>query len=153
MHGIVGEVRVGDVTLHAVHRQATGERAATAHLDGVAQHVGAGRLADDAPVDLLVACFEHLHHLARAVDRWAFLVAGEQESERARVVRMLRDESLGGRHHRGEAALHVGGTARIQHAIDDDGFEGVGAPVFARTGRHDVRVTGKAQHRAAVAAS
>ncbi len=87
---------------------------------------------------------------ARAVDRRPFLVAGEQERECAAWSRMPGDEPLGRRHHRREAALHVGGAASVQDAVANHGLERVGVPVLARTGRHDVRVTGEAEHRAVV---
>ena len=151
MHRIVGEVRVGDVALHAVHGELARQRAAAADLDHVAERIGARRLADDAPVDLLAARLEHFHDAARAVDRRAFLVAGQQERQRAGVVGMPGDEALGRSDHRGQTALHVGGAAAVQHAVAYDRLERVGLPFLARAGRYDVGMTGEAQHRAAIA--
>ena len=86
VHRIVGQMRIGDVSLHAVHRQLAGERAAAADLDRCRRAHRCSGFADDAPVDLLAARLEHFHDAARAVDRGTFLVAGQQEGERAVVV-------------------------------------------------------------------
>ena len=64
-----------------------------------------------------------------------------------RVFGMLRDEALGGGDHGGEAALHVGGAATVQDAVADDRLERIGLPLLARSGRHDIGMTGEAQHR------
>ena len=47
---IPGQVRIGDVTLHAADAQLARERAAAAVLDRVAEAPDRGRLADDAVV-------------------------------------------------------------------------------------------------------
>ena len=146
VHRVVGEVRIGDVTLDAVHGELARERAAPADLDRVAERVGAAGLADHAPVDLLAARFERFHHAPRAVDRRAFLVARQQERERAAVIGMRGDKALAGGHHRRESTLHVGGAAAVQDAVAHDRVERIGLPFFARAGRHDVGVTGEAQH-------
>src|SRR6185295_7074094 len=63
VHRILGELRIRNVPLHAMHREPAGERAATSDLDGVAELLLARRLADDAPVDLLTALAQRLDHL------------------------------------------------------------------------------------------
>ena len=90
VHRVVGEVRVSDVALHAVHREAPGERTAPSDLDRVAEALVAGGFADHAIVDLLAPRLEHLDDPPGAVHRRAFLVAGEQEREAARVPRFLK---------------------------------------------------------------
>ena len=55
MRGIVGEMRIGDMALHALDREPAGHAAAPADLDHVAERAGAGRLADDAGVERLAA--------------------------------------------------------------------------------------------------
>src|SRR3984957_20650536 len=79
MHGVIGELRVGDVSLNAMYGEAPAQRAAPADLDGVAKCEFARRLADQAPIDGLAALAQHLDHSARAVDRWPFFIAGDQE--------------------------------------------------------------------------
>ena len=150
--GILGELRIGDVTLHAMHRQAAGQRAAAADLDRVAEFLLARRFADDAPVDLLTALAQRFDHLLGAVDRGAFLVAGDQVGDRALVLRVRLHEVFGGRDHGGERALHVGGAAAKQQAITHCGLERVAFPFFERAGGHHVGVSREAQHRAALAA-
>ncbi len=84
------------------------------------------------------ALHQRLDHALGAVDRRAFLVAGDQEGDRAAMAGVLGDEALGGRHHRRQAALHVGGAAAIEHAVADLGLERVRAPFLerARWARH-----------------
>ncbi len=89
VHRIVGELRIGDVTLHAVHREAAGERPATAHLDRVA---AVRSSLESARRRRTSRSFRRapraLPHAARAVDRWAFLVARDKERDRSAMVRM-----------------------------------------------------------------
>ena len=59
------------------------ERAAAADLDGVAERFDIARLAQDAVIEFLAALGRPLQQLGRAVDRDAFLVAGDQERDRA----------------------------------------------------------------------
>ena len=83
MDRVVGEMRIGDVTLHALDGQRPGQRAAAAVLDHVPQHVDRRRLADDAVVDALSGRGELLDDARRAVDRRTFLVGGEQQRDRS----------------------------------------------------------------------
>ena len=55
VHRVLRELRIRDVPLHAVHCEPAAEGAAPADLDRVADDLLARRLADDAPVDALVA--------------------------------------------------------------------------------------------------
>ena len=82
-HRIVGALRIGDVALLAGHHQRAVLRAAPADLDHVAERVGVGRLAEDAVVECFAALGRPLQELDGAVDRDAFLVAGDQERDRA----------------------------------------------------------------------
>ena len=129
-----------------------GQRAAAADLDGVAEFLFARRLADDAPVDLLAALAQRLDHLLGAVDRRAFLVAGDQVGDRALVLRVRLHEIFGGGDHGGQRALHVGGAAAKQQAVAHRGLERIALPFFERAGGHHVGVSGEAQHRTALAA-
>ena len=94
-----------------------------------------------------------LHHALRAVDRRAFLVAGDEEGDRARVIGVRADEFLGRRDHRGEPALHVGSSAAVEQAVADRRREGIAAPLFERTCRDDVGVAREAEERSPAAAA
>ena len=76
-----------------------------------------------------------------------FLVAGEQEGQRAAVRRLRSEKLLGGHHHRRERGLHVGGAAAVQPALAVRGHEGVAAPLLQRAGGHHVGVAGEGEQR------
>ena len=59
-----------------------------------------------------------VEELDRAVDRRAFLVAGDEEADRA-CERALGDEAQGGGDRGGDAALHVAGAAAPELAVGD----------------------------------
>ena len=82
---VVGAIGIGDVALAAGDDQRAVERAAPADLDGVAEHLDVARLAEDAVVECLAALRRPSQQLDGAVDRDAFLVAGDQERDRALV--------------------------------------------------------------------
>ena len=144
VHGILGLLRIGDVSLHAMHGQTSGERAAAADLDRVAHRALAGWLADDAVVDVYATGVQGFDDPLGAVNRRPFFVAGDQEGDRSAVPRVGTHELLGGGDHGGEAALHVGGAATVQHTVADGGDEGVGSPLFKRPCGYDVGVSGEA---------
>src|ERR1017187_8645811 len=153
MHGVLAQLRIGDMTLHAVHRQAPRQRAAATDLDGIADAVLAGGLTDDAPVDALAALAQRFDHTLGAVDRRAFLVAGNQKGECATVVGIRSDEILGGGDHGRESAFHVRGPAAVEQTVADRGLERIRVPFFERSGRNHVRMSGETQHRAGMAVS
>ncbi len=65
----------------------------------------------------------------------------------------MRGDELGGRgHHRRKAALHVGGTAAIEHAVLDHRLEWIRVPVLERPRGHDIRVAREAEHGSLAAA-
>ena len=152
MNGILRQMRIGDVALHALDGQLAGERAAAAVLDRVAQPAHRGGLADDAVVEQLAARLERRADPDGAVDREAFLVGGDEESDRSRMRGPRGDELLAGHHHRGQRGLHVGGAAAIQLAVTHVRFEGVRMPLLQRAGRHHIGVAGEADHRGCAAA-
>jgi len=78
MGGVVGEMRIGGVPLHAVRGQSAGQTAAPADLDHVAEGHGTGRLADNAGVEDFTPPVEPFEHPLGAVDRRPFLVPGDQ---------------------------------------------------------------------------
>ena len=81
--GLSARSRISDVALAAGDDQRAVERAAPAGLDGVAEHLDVARLAKNAMVEFFAARGRPLQQLDRAVDRDAFLVAGDQERDRA----------------------------------------------------------------------
>src|SRR5262249_61709644 len=95
----------------------TGETPGRADFYHVADPRGPGGLADDAGVQILIAFGEPVEYLPGAVDRQPFLVAGDQQADRAAdpgfapVEISLRRGDKGG-----DRSLHVGGTAATQLA-------------------------------------
>ena len=79
--------------------------------------------------------------------RRAFLVAGDEESDLAFVVRMLSGKALDRHNHRRQAAFHVGSATAMKHAVfvDARGKRRI-LPRLYRTGRDHVGVAGEAQH-------
>ena len=152
MNRVARQLRIGHVALDAFHFQFRAQRAAAAVLHHVTHCGRAGRLAHDAPGDFLVARFQMLHHFYGAVDGGAFLVAGDQKSDGAAVIRMLCHKAFTRRDHRRQAALHVGGAASAQHAVFDFRFERGVLPALHRSGGYHVGVAGEGQYRAGVAA-
>ena len=140
---IAGEVRIGDVALHALDAQLARQRAAAPVLDHVAERAHGGRLADDAVVELPALRGEPVAERHGAVERRAFLVARDQEGDRAGRIGPGGDELLDRDHHRGERALHVGSAAAVQHAVAVRRHERVAGPLVERAGRHDVGVAGE----------
>src|SRR5262249_32949628 len=96
VHRILCEVRVGDVTLYALHHEMAWERAAPAVLDHVAESADAGRLTDDAVVYPHAAGFQRFDYAHRPIDRRPFLVRGEKDRDRAGVVGMCGYEACYG---------------------------------------------------------
>jgi hypothetical protein len=147
---VVGELRIGGMALRAGDRQHRVEAAAAADLDHLAERLGVGRLAGDAGVQLVPVLREPAQHLDGAVDRRPFLVAGDQEADRA-VERAGREPPLGGRDEAGDRALHVGGAAAPDHAVAQRAGERAGAPGLLGASRHHVGMAGKAQVRCGIA--
>ena len=82
-------------------------------------------------------------HLDGAVDGGAFLVAGDQEAQRA-VQRVLGQMLGDARDEGGDGTLHVAGAATIQHAVPHFAAERVFPPVGGPHW-HDVGVAGEAE--------
>ena len=152
MDGVLHQMRIGDVALHAFDRERAGQRAAPAVLDGVAGFGDGGRLADDAVIQFLVAFLQGFHHAHRAVDRHTFFIRGEQQGDGAAMLRVFGDELLDGGDEGGERTFHVGRAASVQHAVAHRGREWVAVPFVHRAGRYHVGVPGEADHRRSMAA-
>ena len=93
---------------------------------------GSGQLLDD---------------LDRAVDGGPFFVGGDEQRDRSGGRRVIGDEALHRGDERRERRLHVGRAATVEPAVALGRHERIGFPSFARTGRHDVGVPGKADER------
>src|SRR5512144_599004 len=96
------------------------KRPTPADLNGVAKLILVARLSQDAVVELFSALGRPLQQLGCAVDRDAFLVAGDQERDRALWLSAALAEMI---EHRcdsaGNAALHVDGAAAVELAVRD----------------------------------
>jgi hypothetical protein len=135
-----------------VDRQYVLARRVPADLDGVAQRVFARRLTHQTPIDCLLPLAQQVDHPPRAVHRRSFFIAGDEERQRAPMLRIASDEFLGGRHHGGEPALHVGRAAAIQQAVLHHRRERIGLPIVDGARGHHIRVPGEAEHGTARAA-
>jgi len=148
VHRVVGAVGIGDVALRAVHGDPGVQAAAAADLDHVAELHRAGRFAHETEIRDLLVLDHPVQHAHGAVDRVGFLIAGDQQADRA--VRKS-DHRCGPRRQKlchggdegGDTALHVAGAAAVEHAVVDLGAERIMTPV-RRADRHDVGVPGEA---------
>lgn len=145
MDRIFGQLRVGDVTLHTLHRELAAHAATAPVFDHVARALHRGGFAHDAPVQTFTPGFQGLADLDRAVQRRAFFIAGEQEGD-VDQRRWLRGHKLFTRHHHGgQRRFHVAAATAIQHAIAVGGGERVVGPLLNWPGGHYIGVTGKHQ--------
>ena len=144
--GIVGKVGIRDVALRAGDGQRCVEAAAAPDLGHLAEPRRVGRLADQAGIDDLAAPAHPLEHLDRTVHGRAFLIARDQQAERAgkRAAAAAKEAGRGGDKAR-DRPLHVGRAAPIKRLIHDLGGEGIDAPALARAHGHDVGVPGEAK--------
>ena len=93
-----------------------------------------------------------VQHFDRAVDGGAFLVAGDQKADRALFRRaVFGDPGEGGGGEGGDAALHVGGAAPNNFAIDNFAAERIDPPFLRVAGRHHIGMAGEQQKGRAVA--
>ena len=148
-HRIVGELRIGDVALLAGDHQHAVERAAPADLDRVADRRRIARLAEDAVVEVFAALGRPFEQLHRAVDRDAFLVAGDQERDRAlRLAAVGREIIEAAAIAQATRALHVDRAAAIERVADDLAGERRMRPFRFVARRHHVGVAGEDEVRA-----
>src|SRR3546814_264818 len=83
---IVGQVRVGDMPLRSLDVDPDIDRAAPADLHRIAEAMFRGRLADQDHVRPDRSLRHPFHDRGRPEDGGAFLVAGDDEAERARMM-------------------------------------------------------------------
>ena len=103
-------------------------------------------------VEFLAAPGAPLQQLDGAVDGNGFLVAGDQERDRAFWLAAIVSEIL--QHRRdaaGDAALHVDRAAAIEEAVLDVAGERAVAPCGFIAGRHHIGMPGKGDVRGSAA--
>ena len=153
VHGVLHEVRVGDVALDAAHHELAGERAAAAVLQHVAERSpprSARRRCSSRSARC--GCF------SVSTTRTVPSTAGPSSSEvrRSAIEPEWPGRSFtnifGGDDEGGDRGLHVRGAAAVELAVADGRHERIGVPLGERAGRHDVGVAGEADHRAGAAA-
>ena len=145
---ILGAVGIGDMALLAGDDQMAVERAAPADLDGVAERIHIARFAEDAVVEFFAALGGPLQQLGRAVDRNAFLVAGDQKRDRAFWLAAIGREVIEhGGERAGDAALHVHRAAAVKLVAGDLAGKRRMRPGLLVAGRHHVGVAGEHQVR------
>ena len=101
------------------------------------------RLADDAGVDRLAPRRSATPAPYGAVDRWPFLVAGDEQASEPPSLPSVRKVARRRRDEAGDGALHVDRAAAVEHAIADVGCERRHGPGTLVTRRHDVGMAGK----------
>src|SRR5258708_15507655 len=97
-------------------------------------------------VDDFAARFEPVEKLRRAVDGGAFLVARNEQADRA-LERTSRKKPGGGGGEGRDGRLHVGGAAAIEDAVVRLRAERIEAPQCRFAGWNDVGVTRKTEIR------
>ena len=143
---IVRKLRGGDMPLPAGHGQRAVERAAPADLEGVAQSGSARRLADEGMIEHDAALGCPAQQLDRAVDRHAFLIAGDEQRNRAaRPAGSGADVIDRSSEEAGDGALHVDRAASEQLAVGDLARERRMRPGGFLARRHHVGVTGEGE--------
>ena len=147
MNRIDAALGVGNVPLRPLHLQCAAQGAAPSVLDRVAESHFGRRLADNAGVDGFSAATQLVHDSDGAIGRFAFLVRGQEDGNRAWLLTSAGGEPFDRRHECGHGSLHVRGTAAVQPAAALHRPEGIAAPQFSGAGRDDVDVAGKAEHR------
>ena len=80
----------------------------------------------------------------------AFLVAGDQETDRARWRPIGVEKARAGGDESGDRAFHVGGPAAEQTPVDNLAAEGIFRPLPGCADRHDIEMAGKTKIRRGV---
>ncbi len=134
---IIGQMGIGDMALRAVNGDPHIDRSAPPDLHHIAQPVNRSGFTDKAKVRRNATLFHQLHDRNRAKAGGAFLVAGDDEADRAEIVRHVLERA----DKSGDAALHIHRAASVKQIAPDFRHEGVAGPAFTR--RHNVEMPGK----------
>ena len=138
-------VRVGDVALDARHLDPHVDRAAAADLDRVAEPVDRGRLADQDHVGPDLPLVQPVDDPRRAVGRIAFLVAGDQQRQRAALSARSATAPRRRRRSRSSCRWRRGRPARPSSIRASNG-----SPLQPSPGGNHVEMAGKAEMRRAL---
>ena len=135
------------MALLAFDGQVARQRAAAAVFQHITQFIHGSRFADDTVINQLAARFQHIDDFGRAVQRIALFVRSNQECDAALMIGMFGNETLAGGNETGNAGFHIRRAAAIQTAFTLGRFKRRRIPFFNRACRHDVGMSGKAEHR------
>ena len=127
---VAREVRIGDVALHADHRQPRRQAAAAAVLDHVAERRrrrSARRRCSSRASRRAPASASTTRTVPSTDGPSSSLVS--RNARRPAWRGMRGDEFLGGDDHRGQRGLHVGGAAAVQLAVAVGRHEGRAVPL------------------------
>ena len=116
VHRVVGALRIGDVALRAVHGRLAFRLPRRPIFTMSPEVHRTGRLAHQAEIRHLPVRLHPLQHADRAIDRRAFLVAGDQQADRA-ARRACREMLRGRGDEGGDRPLHVAGAAAVQDVV------------------------------------
>ena len=136
---VIRQMRIGDMPLRPLHFEPDVDRTAATDLHHIAQPVDAGGFTDEAQIGLVPRFAHEVDQRAGAVERGAFLVAGDDEADRAGLGRHLGNRV----DHTGDRALHVDRAAAIKQVAAHFWVERLAGP--AATRRHHVEMAGKGE--------
>ena len=141
-------MRIGDVALLAGDGERAGERAAAADLDHVAERFAARGLAEQAVIEFLPALGRPFQQLLRAVHARPFLVAGNEQRDRAfDLAAVLREVLEHGGNEGGDRALHVDRAAAVEMAVGELPGKRPEPPGIGIARGHHVGVAGEDEMR------
>ena len=142
---VVGQVRVGDVALHALDGELAAHGAASSVFDHVTGLLHRCGFAHDAKLRRITTCLERFAHHHGAVEGWAFFVAGQQKCDAKLRLGAACKKLLHSHHHGRQRCFHVARAAPKQLAVFVGGGERVTVPLRQWPGGHHIGVPGKGQ--------
>ena len=81
MDGVAGQLRIGNMTLHAFDGEFATQCASATVFHHVPDAMDRSGLTHNAPINFFISRFEPLHDFHCAVHRGTFFIAGQQESD------------------------------------------------------------------------
>src|SRR5690606_14317852 len=119
----------------------------------IASFVAAGWFAHDAPADFFLPGFQRFNYAFSAVDKRAFLIAGNEVGQIKLRLRVMLQKALRSDNHCSQTAFHISSPTAIQSIANDNGFKRRRMPLFNRTGWHDIGMSCEAEYRSTAAAT